>query len=115
MKNPYGHISLLLMEFWANAIPSLAGFKFFLVQSSSGVIVLRTNFVSYRFFVPHKLQTFWHLAQCLAHYIMGSGFIAYGIFMAIILVAGEQWMRQIGRSPEYFDSIIITAWVCVDL
>jgi hypothetical protein len=52
--------------------------------------------------------------QCLAHYIMGSGFISYGIIMAIIMLVGEQWMRRIGRSPEYFDSIIITVWGVVN-
>jgi Domain of unknown function (DUF2427) len=42
--------------------------------------------------------------QCLAHYFMGSGFIAYGSIMAILLLAGEAWVRRSGRSPEWWDS-----------
>ncbi|KAJ4489069.1 hypothetical protein C8R41DRAFT_954626 [Lentinula lateritia] len=45
-----------------------------------------------------------HLGQCLAHYIMGSGFIAYGMIMAILLLVGEAWVRRSGRSPEWWDS-----------
>ncbi|KAJ3914852.1 hypothetical protein F5877DRAFT_49692 [Lentinula edodes] len=45
-----------------------------------------------------------HLGQCLAHYIMGSGFIAYGMIMAILLLVGEAWIRRSGRSPEWWDS-----------
>lgn len=44
------------------------------------------------------------LGQCLAHYIMGSGFIAYGVIIAIMLFAGEAWIRRSGRSPEWWDS-----------
>lgn len=74
-----------------------------------------------------------NLGQCLAHYIMastlvhsnsryrhltfishqGSGFIAYAAIMAILLVVGEPWIRRMGRSPEFFDSSVITAWVSV--
>lgn len=46
---------------------------------------------------------------------MGSGFIAYAVIMAIIMLAGEQWMRRSGRSPEFFDSSVITLWVCVNV
>jgi hypothetical protein len=52
-----------------------------------------------------------HLPQCLAHYIMGSGFIAYGSIMAILLLAGEAWVRRSGRSPEWWDSWVIMLWV----
>ena len=53
--------------------------------------------------------------QCLAHYIMGSGFIAYAVLMTIIMLVGEQWMRRSGRSPEFYDSWVITLWVCLRL
>jgi hypothetical protein len=43
-------------------------------------------------------------AQCLGHYIMGSGFIGYATIMTIILLVGEQWVRRSGRSPEWWDS-----------
>ncbi|KAF9446891.1 hypothetical protein P691DRAFT_803284 [Macrolepiota fuliginosa MF-IS2] len=55
-----------------------------------------------------------HLGQCLAHYIMGSGFIAYAIIMAIIMLIGGGWVRRSGRSPEFWDSSVITAWGIVN-
>ncbi|KAH9951105.1 hypothetical protein B0H21DRAFT_818596 [Amylocystis lapponica] len=55
-----------------------------------------------------------NLGQCLAHYIMGSGFIAYGIIMAIMFLVGEGWVRRSGRSPEWWDSWIITLWGIVN-
>lgn len=51
-----------------------------------------------------------HFGQCLAHFIMGSAFIAYGILLTIILFAGQFWLRRTGRSQEFFDSLIITVW-----
>ena len=71
-----------------------------------------------------------YTGQCLAHYFMGSGFIAYATISAIILLVGEQWVRRSGRSPELWDSWcvvlsvellqrlisrstrVITIWVC---
>ncbi|TCD67381.1 hypothetical protein EIP91_012416 [Steccherinum ochraceum] len=55
-----------------------------------------------------------NLGQCLAHYIMGSGFIAYGTIMAIMLLVGEAWVRRSGRSPEWWDSWVITLWGIVN-
>ncbi|KAF7798706.1 hypothetical protein EIP86_009930 [Pleurotus ostreatoroseus] len=54
------------------------------------------------------------LGQCLAHYIMGSGFIAYGVIMAILLLVGEAWVRRSGRSPEWWDSWVIMLWGIVN-
>ncbi|THH10483.1 hypothetical protein EW145_g1299 [Phellinidium pouzarii] len=54
------------------------------------------------------------LGQCLAHYIMGSGFIAYGIIMAILLIAGEAWIKRTGRSPEWWDSWVVMLWGIVN-
>ncbi|KAF5375313.1 hypothetical protein D9757_009676 [Collybiopsis confluens] len=54
------------------------------------------------------------LGQCLAHYIMGSGFIAYGTIMAILLLVGEAWVRRSGRSPEWWDSWVIMLWGIVN-
>ncbi|KAI0271119.1 hypothetical protein BGY98DRAFT_923067 [Russula aff. rugulosa BPL654] len=51
------------------------------------------------------------LGQCLAHYIMGGGFIAYGVILAILLLVGEVWVRKSGRSPDWWDSWVILAWV----
>ncbi|KAI9766802.1 MAG: hypothetical protein M1840_006277 [Geoglossum simile] len=55
-----------------------------------------------------------HLGQCLAHFIMGSAFIAYGIVLTILLLAGQLWLKRTGRSQEFFDSIVIAAWGCVN-
>lgn len=44
--------------------------------------------------------------------LQGSGFIAYGTIMAILLLVGEAWVRRSGRSPEWWDSWVITLWVC---
>jgi len=54
------------------------------------------------------------LGQCLAHYIMGSGFIAYGVIMAILLIVGENWVRRSKRSPEWWDSWVIMLWGIVN-
>jgi hypothetical protein len=55
-----------------------------------------------------------HVGQCLAHFIMGGAFIAYGILLTIILVVGQVWIRRTGRSQEFFDSAVIAAWGCVN-
>lgn len=55
-----------------------------------------------------------HLGQCLAHFIMGGAFIAYGILLTIILVVGQVWLRRTGRSQEFYDSAVIAAWGCVN-
>ncbi|EMC97321.1 hypothetical protein BAUCODRAFT_138636 [Baudoinia panamericana UAMH 10762] len=51
-----------------------------------------------------------HLGQCLAHFIMGSAFVAYGIILTILLLCGQGWLARSGRSQEFYDSIIITIW-----
>jgi hypothetical protein len=55
-----------------------------------------------------------HLGQCLAHFIMGSAFIGYGIVLTILLLVGQVWIRKTGRSQEFFDSLLIAAWGCVN-
>ena len=55
-----------------------------------------------------------HLGQCLAHFIMGSAFIAYGIMLTILLLVGQFWLKRTGRSQEFFDSCVIAAWGCVN-
>jgi len=44
------------------------------------------------------------------YFTQGSGFIAYSTIMAILLVVGEAWVRRSGRSPEFYDSWVITVW-----
>ncbi|KAF9519994.1 hypothetical protein BS47DRAFT_1374864 [Hydnum rufescens UP504] len=55
-----------------------------------------------------------HLNQCLAHYIMGSAFIAYGILLAIVLLVGSEWIKRTGHSQEWFDSTVIMLWGIVN-
>lgn len=55
-----------------------------------------------------------HLGQCLAHFIMGSAFIGYGIVLTILLLVGQFWLRRTGRSQEFFDSLIIAVWGCIN-
>ena len=55
-----------------------------------------------------------HLGQCLAHFIMGSAFIAYGILLTIALLVGQSWLRRTRRSQEFFDSAVIAAWGVVN-
>ncbi|KAL8942705.1 MAG: hypothetical protein Q9216_001509 [Gyalolechia sp. 2 TL-2023] len=55
-----------------------------------------------------------HLGQCLAHFIMGSAFIGYGIVLTVLLLVGQVWLRRTGRSQEFFDSLLIAAWGCVN-
>ncbi|KAI1424711.1 hypothetical protein F5Y12DRAFT_785133 [Xylaria sp. FL1777] len=55
-----------------------------------------------------------HVGQCLAHFIMGSAFIGYGILLTIVLLVGQLWIKRTGRSQEFFDSAVITAWGVVN-
>ncbi|KAK3716803.1 hypothetical protein LTR37_006153 [Vermiconidia calcicola] len=55
-----------------------------------------------------------HLGQCLAHFIMGSAFIAYGIVLTILLLNGQAMLARSGRSQEFFDSLVISLWGCVN-
>ena len=45
---------------------------------------------------------------------MGSAFIGYGIILTILLLVGKAWLARTGRSQEFFDSLIIAAWGCVN-
>lgn len=68
------------------------------------------------------------LGQCLAHYIMGSAFIGYGVLLAIVLLAGggrvwygKRW-KDGGkgekivspRSQEWWDGWVIMLWGIVN-
>jgi hypothetical protein len=51
------------------------------------------------------------LGQCLAHYIMGSAFIAYAVLLVIMLNFGGDWLQRMGCSQEILDSTVIMIWV----
>ncbi|KAI7890581.1 uncharacterized protein EV154DRAFT_421761 [Mucor mucedo] len=53
-------------------------------------------------------------AQCLAHFIMGSSFVAYGIMMLLALRVGGPWLLRKGKSQEWYDSWVITVWGIVN-
>lgn len=55
-----------------------------------------------------------HLGQCLAHYIMGSSFVAYSVILLIMLKAGAGWLARRSRSQEWFDSWVICLWGLVN-
>ena len=55
-----------------------------------------------------------HTGQCAAHFIMGSAFIAYGIVLTILLLNGQALLARSGRSQEFWDSLVIAAWGCVN-
>ncbi|KAH8168503.1 protein YTP1 [Sarocladium implicatum] len=55
-----------------------------------------------------------YLGQCAAHFIMGSAFVGYGVVLTIILLVGQVWIRRSGRSQEFYDSVILTVWGCIN-
>ncbi|ANZ75081.1 BA75_02905T0 [Komagataella pastoris] len=52
--------------------------------------------------------------QCIAHGIMGSSFIWYGFILLLVLVIPWLRLRETGYSQEFFDSLLMTAWGCVN-
>jgi len=52
--------------------------------------------------------------QCLAHFIMGSSFVGYGIILLISLRVGGPWLLRRKRSQEWYDSWVITLWGIVN-
>ncbi|SPN98736.1 related to type-III integral membrane protein, involved in copper and iron homeostasis [Cephalotrichum gorgonifer] len=54
-----------------------------------------------------------HVGQCATHFIMGSAFIGYGIALTIVLIAGQVWVRNSGRSQEFYESALIAAGGCL--
>lgn len=55
-----------------------------------------------------------HLGQCLAHYIMGSAFVAYSIILLIMLKVAVAWLERTGCSQEFIDSWVILLWGIVN-
>ncbi|KAI9277026.1 hypothetical protein BDA99DRAFT_494697 [Phascolomyces articulosus] len=52
--------------------------------------------------------------QCLAHFIMGSSFVGYGILLLLSLRVGGPWLLRRGKSQEWFDSWVIMLWGIVN-
>ncbi|KAJ2453483.1 hypothetical protein EV183_002236 [Coemansia sp. RSA 2336] len=50
------------------------------------------------------------LGQCLAHLIMGSSFLAYGVWLLLLVRLAMPWLESFGRSPELYDSVMIMSW-----
>ncbi|KAI9810557.1 MAG: hypothetical protein M1826_003513 [Phylliscum demangeonii] len=55
-----------------------------------------------------------HVGQCVAHFVMGSAFVGYGVLLTLALLVGQRWLRRTGRSQEFFDSGVIAAWGLVN-
>jgi hypothetical protein len=55
-----------------------------------------------------------HTGQCVAHFIMGSAFIGYGIVLTLLLLNGQAWLARTGRSQEFYDSVVISVWGCIN-
>lgn len=55
-----------------------------------------------------------HFGQCLAHFIMGSSFIAYAFIMLIMLRLGAGWLSRRKCSQEYIDCWVIMIWGIVN-
>ncbi|CAO3653586.1 unnamed protein product [Mucor hiemalis] len=55
-----------------------------------------------------------HQGQCLAHFIMGSSFVAYGILLLLSLRVGGPWLLRNGKSQEWYDSWVIMLWGIVN-
>ncbi|OLL23430.1 Protein YTP1 [Neolecta irregularis DAH-3] len=51
-----------------------------------------------------------HTGQCIAHFIMGSSFLGYGIVMTLMLVFGQEWLKRRGKSMDFYDSAVICIW-----
>lgn len=51
-----------------------------------------------------------HTGQCLAHGIMGTAFIVYGVILLVMMYCGERFLAKCNRSQEYFDSMVIMIW-----
>ncbi|GAA5819942.1 hypothetical protein JCM11251_005420 [Rhodosporidiobolus azoricus] len=51
-----------------------------------------------------------HFGQCLAHFIMGSAFIAYAAILLLMLRVGAGWLVRRKVSQEYLDSWVIMIW-----
>ncbi|KAJ1948145.1 hypothetical protein EC988_005292, partial [Linderina pennispora] len=52
--------------------------------------------------------------QCLAHLIMGSSFLAYGVWLLLLVRLAAPWLAKFGRSPELYDSAMIMVWGLVN-
>ncbi|RIB26838.1 hypothetical protein C2G38_2063735 [Gigaspora rosea] len=50
------------------------------------------------------------LGQCLAHFIMGSSFIAHGILLILVMRFATEWLNRKGKSQDYYDSWVIMIW-----
>lgn len=55
-----------------------------------------------------------HTGQCLAHGIMGTAFIVYGVILLCMLYIGQNFLERTNKSQEFYDSTVITLWGIVN-
>ncbi|KAI0339545.1 hypothetical protein BDW22DRAFT_1361074 [Trametopsis cervina] len=53
--------------------------------------------------------------QCTLYYTAGSGLLAYGIVLAIVILSGEAWIVRSSESPEWWESWVVLAGGVVNL
>ena len=51
-----------------------------------------------------------HVGQCLAHGIMGTAFVTYGVLLLLMMFCGDAFLQRINRSQECLDSWTIMIW-----
>lgn len=56
-----------------------------------------------------------HFGQCLAHFIMGSSFIGYGILLLLMARFGASFLARHNTSQDFLDSMIICVWGLVNI
>jgi hypothetical protein len=75
---------------------------------------LYINSSLYKFLMPTTFIYLESTGQCLAHFIMGSSFVAYGILLLLSLRVGGPWLLRNGKSQEWYDSWVIMLWGIVN-
>lgn len=70
--------------------------------------------IIFLFVFKTKISQLESTGQCLAHFIMGSSFVAYGILLLLSLRVGGPWLLSKGKSQEWYDSWVIMVWGIVN-
>jgi predicted permease len=89
---------------WTQMLLGFLTFRGYCREDNLGKFFSSMIHLSLNLYLPFLIINKFETGQCLAHYFMGSGFIAYATISTIILLVGEQWVRRSGRSPELWDS-----------
>lgn len=110
---------LLLYRFTKSLVPwfpLLAMSKSCLVSSQALAFAMEVIdlYIIFLWMMAHIFFLVDHTGQCLAHFIMGSSFVGYGILMLLSLRVGGPWLLRRGKSQEWYDSWVIMLWGIVN-